>query len=70
MQKYLTLRKYYQPAHIFTIWEFTYRLLPLYLWSHVWGEKSKNYPPQPSEPSKSIDFILFDDDSDALCSAI
>lgn len=38
MQRYLTLRKYNQPTHIFTVWEFTYRLIPLYLWSHVWDQ--------------------------------
>jgi hypothetical protein len=72
MQRYLTLRKYHRPAHIYTIWEFIYRLLPLYLWSHVWGEKISEYPPQPAtDPeSKEIDYILFDDESDALNSTI
>jgi hypothetical protein len=55
MQSYLTARKYHQPAHIYTVWEFTYRLIPIYLWSHVWGYNSNKYPPQPKTESSSIE---------------
>lgn len=37
MQRFLTYKKYYKPGNLYTIWEFTYRMLPLYIWSHVWG---------------------------------
>lgn len=72
MQRYLTMRKYNQPTHIFAVWEFTYRLLPLYLWGHVWDQKSAEFPPQPRKednPSE-IDYLSYDDDSDALCSTV
>lgn len=73
MQSYLTSRKYHQPSHIYTIWEFTYRLIPIYLWSHVWNQNINKYPPQPRTDSPSAedeDYIQYDDDSDALCSTI
>ena len=71
MQRFLTYKKYHKPAHIFTIWEFTYRIIPLYLWSHVWGENVNNFPPQPRLEEKKqdeADYLKYDDESDALCS--
>lgn len=49
MQRYLSHRKYYQPAHLLAVWQFAYRLLPLYLWTHVWGHSVCKFPPQPVE---------------------
>lgn len=62
MQRFLLYKKYHRPEHIFTIWEFTYRLLPLYLWTHVWGENSANYPMQPKKDSNldEQDYLKYD----------
>jgi hypothetical protein len=30
-------------------------LIPLYLWSHVWGENSNKYPAQPKQQSDNTD---------------
>jgi len=38
MQKYLSLRNYQQPAHIYVVWEFIYKALPMFLWAHVWDK--------------------------------
>lgn len=68
MQSYLKIRRYYQPAHLLAVWEFSYRLLPLYLWARVWQQPADKYPPHPA-PDTDQDY-LYDDDSDALCSTV
>ena len=47
MQKFLGYKKYYKPKNIYIVWEFVYRVMPLYIWGHVWGEDVRKYPPQP-----------------------
>ena len=49
MQRYLSVKKYYKPTQIYTVWEFTYRLIPLYLWGRVWNQDTDKYPPQPKK---------------------
>ena len=73
MQRFLTFKKYHKPAHIFAIWEFTYRIIPLYHWAHVWGQKVDSFPPQPRTEEKQQaepDYLRYDDESDALCSTV
>lgn len=70
MQRYLSARKYYQPTHIFVIWEFSYKILPLYLWSHVWQQPAGEFPLQTKSPQAATPFPYFDDDADALCSPL
>ena len=61
-------RKYQQPSHIYVIWEFSYKILPLYLWNHVWSKPFVAYPAQST--SKTItepnNYPYYDDDSDAV----
>ena len=72
MQRFLIYKKFSKPSNIYTIWEFAYRVLPLYLWSHVWGEDSAKYPPQPLKEQTDQDenYLKYDDESDALCSTV
>ena len=49
MQRFIAAKKYYKPGNIYTVWEFTYRVIPLFIWSHVWGEDCNRYPPQPKK---------------------
>lgn len=70
MQRYLSARKYQQPAHIYIIWEFAYKILPLYLWSHVWQQSQTLFPLAPKAPPPPTPFPYFDDDIDALCSPL
>lgn len=60
MQRYLSARKYYQPSHIYVVWEFSYKIIPLYLWSHVWEKSLSAYPLQPKSNSAPIAFPYFD----------
>ena len=68
MQRFLMNRKYQQPSHIYVIWEFSYKILPLYLWNHVWSKPFVAYPAQST--SKTItephNYPYYDDDSDAV----
>ena len=64
MQRFVGNKKYYKLAQIYTIWEFCYRLLPLYLWTHVWEENRDQYPPQPKENQsnwKEENYFKYDD---------
>ena len=70
MQRYLTNRKYHHPAHIFVVWEFSYKILPLYLWSHAWQQPPGDFPLQPKATAAPTPFPYFDDDADALCSPL
>jgi len=72
MQRFLASKKYYKPSNIFTIWEFTYRVLPLYIWTHVWGEDSSSYPPQPRKQpvTPDEDYLSYDDEYDAICPTV
>lgn len=70
MQRYLSLRKYHQPAHLYVVWEFSYKILPLYLWSHVWDRPVSEYPLQAKGSSAPAIYPYFDDDSDALCTPL
>jgi hypothetical protein len=70
MQRYLAIRKYHQPAHIYVIWEFSYKILPLYLWSHVWERSINDYPLQSKSNSTPTLYPYFDDDADALCTPL
>jgi hypothetical protein len=70
MQRYLSARKYQQPTHIFVIWEFSYKILPLYLWSHVWQQPVGEFPLQPKATAVPTPYPYFDDDADALCSPL
>ena len=49
MQRFIAVKKYFKPGNIYTVWEFTYRVIPLFIWSHVWGEDCNRYPPQPKK---------------------
>lgn len=60
-------RKYHQPNHIYVIWEFSYKILPLYLWNHVWDQPFVGFPAQSgsktiTEPSG---YPYYDEDSDS-----
>jgi hypothetical protein len=71
MQRYLTQRKYHQPAHLYVIWEFAYKALPLYLWAHVWDRTIDEYPLHSKSSSVSIpNTPYYDDDVDALCTPL
>lgn len=73
MHRYLAVRKSSQPGHLLAIWEFTYRLIPLYLWGHVWRQDLGRYPPQPRPDwvgRKDEDYLAYDDEADALCSTV
>ncbi len=69
MQRYLTLRNYSQPQHLFVIWEFAYKTLPLYIWAHVYARPIQEYPPARST-QPSLPLTYYDDDPDALCSPL
>lgn len=70
MQRYLSSRKYSQPSHIFIIWEFSYKILPLYLWSHVWQQPAGEFPLQPKATGTVASYPYYDDDADALCTPL
>lgn len=70
MQRYLSHRKYQQPNHIYIIWQFGYKIIPLYLWSHVWEKPINDYPLQSKANSNALNFAYFDDDIDAHCSPL
>lgn len=36
MQKYLSTKQKDQPEQLYTVWEFCYKMMPLYLWNAVW----------------------------------
>jgi len=46
MQRYLASRKYFQPTHIYVVWEFSYKMMPLFLWNYVWGKSVIRFPTQ------------------------
>lgn len=70
MQRYLSSRKYNQPSHIFVIWEFSYKILPLYLWSHVWQQPVGEFPLQPKATGATGGYPYYDEDADALCTPL
>lgn len=65
MQRFLALRGYAQPQHLFVVWEFAYKALPLYLWAHVYARPLQDYPPARA-PHPALPPALYDDDPDAL----
>lgn len=71
MQKYLVGKQADSASQLYLIWEFAYKVMPLYLWVVVWDKPVTEFPAATSTSSTTPERMLYyDDDYDSTLSTV
>jgi hypothetical protein len=71
MQKYLTKKQSDHPNQLYIIWEFCYKIMPLYLWTNIWEQSITTFVTANDVKCEEPEiYLYYDDDADALMAPI